>query len=380
MFIELRGVEFVNKGAELMLYAILDSVKKRYPDAKFVMEKREKTPIDKQRELRIYTKFKFRKFNSFISIVGKVTPSFILNAFKFAKMSQVKVVIDGSGFAFGDKWGAEKVGERLSFHIIQWKKEGKKIILLPQAFGPFSTDLIRERMNVIIDYADLIYARDPFSYKYVQEINNEANNINLKPDFTNLVEAKAPEYFDKNIHQVAVIPNFKMLDATSENVANQYINFLVNVISHSKSKGFSPYLLIHEGQRDVDIANQVNELLDKPVPVVKEENPLIVKGYIKYSTAVVSSRFHGLVSALSQGIPCLSTGWSHKYEMLLKDYDYIEGLCNVQDETDTKKKLNEILDPEKNKAIKNKLINKAAIYKNQTKSMWEEVFEVIDQK
>ena len=87
--------------------------------------------------------------------------------------------------------------------------------------------------------------------------------------------------------------------------------------------GYKPYFLIHEAKMDRKVAEAINQKLIIKLPIIQEDNPLYIKGMIAKCKAVVTSRFHGLVSCLSQAIPCLSTGWSHKYETLLKDYNYL---------------------------------------------------------
>ena len=44
------------------------------------------------------------------------------------------------------------------------------------------------------------------------------------------------------------------------------------------------------------------------------------KAVIARAKLVVSSRFHGVVSGLVEGVPTLSTSWSHKYDELLKEH------------------------------------------------------------
>jgi colanic acid/amylovoran biosynthesis protein len=115
--------------------------------------------------------------------------------------------------------------------------------------------------------------------------------------------------------------------------------------------------------------------------VVKQEDPLKVKGIIGASKAVVTSRFHGLVSALSQAIPSLSTGWSHKYQELLRDYDYEDALCEVSiDEVYLNSKIELLLDDTLRSEGINRLKQNSNIQKERSKEMWDKVLSVLLKK
>ncbi|TIP77767.1 MAG: polysaccharide pyruvyl transferase family protein, partial [Mesorhizobium sp.] len=75
---------------------------------------------------------------------------------------------------------------------VAWKRAGKRLILLPQALGPFGTDRIRRAINVVADHADLIFARDKYSMKNLIDAVGGRASIRLAPDFTNLLVARPP--------------------------------------------------------------------------------------------------------------------------------------------------------------------------------------------
>lgn len=370
MLIELRGVEFVNKGAELMLHAIIQKVKENIPDADFVMELIPRVPAEKLSEFNIYLKKS--------GIKARLIPAFIRKKLRFALDKEVDVVLDASGFAFGDQWGAKYANKRIGSKISAWHKEGKKIILLPQAFGSFEDEELKDVMKKIIANADLVFAREKQSLKYLRRIS-EKNNIILAPDFTNLIEGKVPENFDSTNRQVAIIPNYKMID--KGDAGNLYIDFLCLAINKINAIGLRPYFLLHEGQRDIQIAQKVNTLLEKPLEIIINPDPLIIKGIISTAFFIVSSRFHGVVSALSQGVPCISTSWSHKYEMLHLEYDYEEGLLkNIADQEVILQKIKEISDPEINRKTSEKLSLSSLKEKEKSAEMWKTVFKLINSK
>lgn len=378
MVIELRGVEFINKGAELMLHAIVDRLKRDIPDAIFVMEDTVAAPRKKHLEHGIYTKTNFKKFKLNFKYVFQLIPLYLRRKNSYINESEVDVVLDGSGFAFGDQWGARKAGARLADHIIKWKKSGVKVVLLPQAFGPFTDSELIGKMKMIIQNADLICARDRISYDYLKALDSSTSNIILQPDFTNLIKGTVPDSFRKMQGKIAIIPNNKMIETANPENGAKYLDLLRRMIAIIKKSGNDAFFLIHEGRSDIKIANEINKDSELAIPVLQEDSSLYVKGMIGASKAVITSRFHGLVSCLSQSVPCLATGWSHKYEMLLEDYGYSEGLIDIScGDQELDAKINSLINEPQRKVIIENLHVKGLRQKELTDEMWKKVTSVI---
>lgn len=380
MIFELRGVEFHNKGAELMLQAIVQKVLSKDPEAKFVMAKKYGASIRQIRNAGFFVKLNFKKFGINTEKLGELMPKFIRRRMGFILEREVDVILEGSGFAYGDFFGHEKAASKMTNHFPKWKSYGIKIVMLPQAFGPFTDNKLKERMIDIIKNSDIIFARDSYSYDYLTKLYSNANKVFLKPDFTNLVTGKRYEKIDDNNKFIAIIPNNKLLESGVFVNRDAYLEVLYKIVRGIQEADYEPLFLIHEGERDLFLAQDVNKKYTLNVDIIKEEDPLLVKGIIGQVKGLVTSRFHGLVSGLSQSVPSLCIGWSHKYKALLEDYNFSEGLIDKEDMVSDHRlseKLDIILGDGSRKVVINKLKESSGVQKARSEEMWDHVFKVI---
>ena len=115
------------------------------------------------------------------------------------------------------------------------------------------------------------------------------------------------------------------------------------------------------------------------IPILKEDDPLELKGILGASRAVVASRFHALVSALSQGVPAVATGWSHKYTELFEDYGFPEGLLSIDDDAArVDAMLDRLVDADASRTISMRLLEHSERLKARSEDMWSGVQSVID--
>ena len=374
------GVNFFNKGAELMLCAVKQQVEEW--DDKNVLggplgmgNFRERKNAGLKHVL-----CRSKRPELFKEKVALATSNFIPKGIRYQNdlilESEVDVFLDASGFVFGDQWGPQKTRKMLEL-CTSWRRQGKKVILLPQAFGSFTDQETRAEFIKLINNIDLAFARDVQSYEYIAQLNVPLDRIKIAPDFTNLVKPEEPAYIDALVGRPCIIPNQKMIDKTSPEVSQSYLLFLETSLKYLREKGLKPFILLHESG-DKKIGYLLQDKLQVEDLVINENNPLYLKGIIKRCSFTIGSRFHGLISALSQGIPSIGTGWSHKYQMLFKDYECPEMLVTPDsDKSEYLAKLNLLIDEQTRNELSAKLLIASEYQKQLSRQMWAQVKKTI---
>ncbi|MBW4480952.1 MAG: polysaccharide pyruvyl transferase family protein [Tildeniella torsiva UHER 1998/13D] len=379
MLFEIRGVHFANKGAELMLHSVLQKVAEWNDQNKLAM-RFQLGSFDQRAKLGLRQLFWVDKG---LPLIGKsyaqaisLVPKKTRNALGIVTYEDIDVILDASGFAYSDQWGIEK-STRMAELARKAKKMGKKVVLLPQAFGPFENPRKRSEFIKVLENADLVFARDPISYDHLINLSINSTNIRMSPDFTNLVNGAVPGYFDLSVKRACVIPNNRMLDKTSKETKNSYAHFLEYSIQFLLDQRLNPFILLHDNSDRVLISH-LKGVFGNQLEVVEEPNPLYVKGILGNCYLVIGSRFHGLISALSQGIPCIGTGWSHKYQMLFQDYDCSSFLISdFQDKDKALYQLNQLVSEPSRSELMNQLHSASKKQKKLSSEMWSEVHKLI---
>lgn len=315
MIIEVTGVNTWNKGAELMLFAIKDRFANLYPDVKLVVDTWFGN-YEERAQYGLWLKPDIQRLGRSKMALSMMPPSFKQDL-GIIDPGDIDAVLDASGFAFGDQHPAERT-INFAKQVENWRQDQKPVVLLPQALGPFEQAPIKDAFVRIADASNLIFARDDASLGHVCKAAGEAPHVHLAPDFTNLVK---PVIDQGKTETVYIVPNQRMIEkATNEKQRNAYIPFLASCIDAVENARLKPVILIH-GRHDSSLAKDIFKEVGHEIDLIQEENPVEIKRLLGQGFLVIASRFHALVSALSQGVPCIATSWSHKYEMLFQDYD-----------------------------------------------------------
>jgi len=380
MIIEIRKAGFQNKGAALMLLAIVERLRAAYPDATLTMVPSAPggtQPFAKMTALGLCPKASLNRGGIEWGGIAALIPGRLRRRYGMVLDREVDVVIDAAGFAYSDQWGVDSSLE-LARAARRWRRRRTRLVLMPQAFGPFTDPAIQKAIRSAVDNADLVMPRDAISYRYLTEVTGERDYIRQYPDFTNLIAGIVPESFDRDTYGVALVPNVRMIDKTGEASGSRYLEFMTMCAMRLLELDARPFLLVHEGADDEQLAQQI-AAASGGLPVLKEDDPLKLKGILGASRAVVASRFHALVSALSQGVPAVATGWSHKYTELFEDYGFPEGLLSVDDDSvRVDAMLERIVDVDARASISARLLEHSERFKARSEDMWSNVQSVID--
>lgn len=369
----LYGTGTYNKGAELMAVAVLEHFRARPNAPEFAVPAQFGAYPDRA-QYGLWTLLEEHRLGRARLLASLAHRSF-RRKYGLVAESDITAVVDASGFAFGDQHGLRPTLE-MAAKCRRWKRQGKKIVLLPQAFGPFSSPEIRTACRQMVDHCDLVFAREQTSYRHLAEVAGKRPEIRVAPDFTTVVSGRLPEHFRPAENVAFIVPNQRMLDKTDGRTREHYIPSLSRAIEVSAAGGLQPVVLLHAPE-DAPLATRLAETTRTPFDVLTVTSPVALKGILGTGRLVVGSRFHALVGALSQGVPALALGWSHKYQELLRDFDCPECMFSVDDLADLPTRIAALADGPARADLIQRLQRAADRHRTATQSMWQAVDAVL---
>ncbi len=345
----ITGANFNNKGAQSMLFITVSEIRKRFPNSNIYFETLEIIEL---------ANYKFDSIrvsaNTWEMLLGGIGGAiayikrFVKDSIRFLLgerkeiftefhniniLKKIDYIIDISGFALGDKWD---YGHNYLYilRIKAAKKYNIPFFILPQSFGPF---LYYKRFGIVksqkllsmlkdnLDYPQIIYAREKDGIRCLDSIG-VSKNVRLSTDlvlqsvqldFNNLFYKptlfQIPVINTKN--NIGIIPNIQCSIHCNENFM---LKLYYQILTYLERYERNIYIVRHSND-DKEVCKKIYNLLkSNRIHLINEELSCFqYDGLIKEFDYIIGSRFHGLVHALKNKIPCIAIGWSVKYIELM---------------------------------------------------------------
>ena len=380
MTIQIDGVNTVNKGAELMLRAVVKEIEenKKASVTYLVYNDNALNAADLDIETGLIVKHLLpsRRLRLLIGKMRLVGICHRLNL-PFNEMflprdPGVNLVLDAAGYRFSQHWKIGGLGLRM---VMAYYKSftNAEVVLLPQTFGPFNGKNDHLFRKILNEHVNKIYARDSLSFLHLKALGVNMKKVSIAPDFTTLVSVEGP---NRIRDEVLFIPNARMIDRTGANGAG-YVSFIANLVNTLRDSGLEVVFLNHEGRRDLGLCERIVKETGGSHRIIDGLNAIEIKRRISESRLLLSSRYHGCASALSTGTPCLSTSWSHKYAELFTEYGMRDMVLHIDDPIIAADKILSCYEEDRNLQIREKLVSGRTALVKKNRAMWQEILSRI---
>lgn len=373
MIVEVRNVHHRNKGAELMLRAMVDHYAGR-TDVTLVGSHRVGKP-KQLKALGLKQLLYVHRNRGFHVPPTNLPPAGVRASLNLVHPTEVDVVLDAAGFAYGDQWGTDRAVLGTKYYRYM-RKHGAKIVLMPMSLGPFTDPDVVRTARELFAQVDLVFPRDDTAAAAIRDLLGDDAKIHQAPDFTPLMKGTDGPALPPGDKPAAIIPNRKMVQKGGL-TEREYVVFLAEVVRAFRALGYTPFALPH-ATFDHQLAEAVRTEAGGDLPILVEPDALKLKGVIGRCHAIFSSRFHGLVSGLCQEVPVIATGWSHKYRHLLDEYGCPEALVDAKEPGALQAAVDALLVEPHYAATKATLADRAAWAREQSRLMWARVDALVE--
>lgn len=311
----ITGAQFSNKGSQAMLYVAMSEIRKRFPHAFIWHCPNFHDPAYKKAEerYRLFFLFDGRDENSAL----------------YELMPRLDGVVDVSGYAFASCGSVNKTDRQIHY-LKMARKFQIPVYLMPQSFGPLDYDQdLRRELKELLSSAKIIFAREQSGAELLRErfqlqnVRHSADlvlqNREIRPEdiFFHVEEPaeKRKKFCLPEKECAALIPNSQnekyggpgdVLEIYREMISGLLaLRKEVYIIPHSEDEALCEE--IYEPYKERPGVHLYTEKFDC----------LEFCELVKNFQYMAVSRYHAVVQAYRQHIPCVVIGWADKYRELL---------------------------------------------------------------
>ena len=214
---------------------------------------------------------------------------------------------------------------------------------MPQSFGPFDFGLDwSDKIKGGLLHASMIFAREKKGYNLLTQ-QYDLKNVKMSKDLVLQNKGLIIEnIYSKDINlgdykletnsNIAIIPNIRNYEfCDKDKLLYIYKRIIVKLLEKDKNI----YILSHSD--DEEACNDIYKLCADNKRIFMYKNKLDCLEYsilVKQFQYIIASRYHAIVHAYKEEVPCIAIGWAEKYEELLNMFDQEKYVFDVREKID----------------------------------------------
>ena len=348
----ITGGGMVNKGAQAMTLIAVHELRQRFPEHRIFLY----SPVDLANKNLDRSKFAFEFTGWYPMKFARCQRNLLQRAVCMLRSRSelleaeaiyrnTDFIVDISGYALGSNWRDKVCNDFLD--ILEFAYGfGIPVYLMPQSFGPFDFTAERQALNnrirKLLPTAKVIFAREQEGYdalvntygltnvRLATDLVLGSKNIDLNNVFKSVPAMNLPEIAENS---VAVIPNSMNATVSDQKTV---VTLYIEIVDKLLGLGKTVYFLSHSTM-DVTLCRTLKAQFAGNNAVVLLEQDfscLEFNELVQRFQYLVASRFHSIVHAYKNGIPCIALGWATKYHDLLKLFGQERYVFDVRSNAD----------------------------------------------
>ncbi|HIF9248509.1 TPA: polysaccharide pyruvyl transferase family protein [Photobacterium damselae] len=236
----------------------------------------------------------------------------------------------GEGDSFSDIYGLKR------FFILSISKilpilKGKKVILSPQTYGPFYSNISRVVSRFVINKAYKVYSRDFKSSKILDDLNCDYEEV-ADVAFSLPYKKEQSRELSVGINVSALLYNGGYNGNNQFNLTLDYPRFINDLINYYLDHNYEVHLVPHVLSESLPVEDdyETSKIIKssyfasnaRVIMPEKFKSPIDAKSYISTLSLFLGSRMHATIGSISSGVPTIPLAYSRKFSGVFGSIDY----------------------------------------------------------